>query len=45
MFTAPAYFACAMNIIGAIILYYSFKEAYVEIIDEDEDEERKVFVV
>lgn len=33
MYTAPAYFACAMNLFGAITLYLFFNEKYAGIIE------------
>lgn len=44
MYTAPAYFACCMNAIGAITLCFLFKEAYAGIVEDEQDvdEESKV---
>jgi ceroid-lipofuscinosis MFS transporter 7 len=35
LYTAPAYFACLMNIGGLVLLYFFFNEKYAGIIEED----------
>ncbi|KAH7723393.1 Protein F27D9.2 [Aphelenchoides avenae] len=35
MYTAPAYFACAINIFGAMALYFLFRENYAGIIEDN----------
>ena len=42
MYTAPAYFACAMNFFGALALFFLFKEHYAGIIDKDKSKDDKV---
>lgn len=42
MYTAPAYFACALNLFGALTLFFLFKETYAGIVEKavvkDKDE-------
>ena len=40
MYTAPAYLACAMNFLGALALYFLFKENYAGIVDEEDNEQQ-----
>lgn len=40
MYTAPAYLACSMNFLGALALYFLFKENYAGIVDEEDNEQQ-----
>jgi hypothetical protein len=43
MYTAPAYFACAMNFFGVLALFFLFKEKYAGIIEKEKGETKVIY--
>lgn len=39
MYTAPAYFACLINVIGLLLIIFFFKEYYAGVIEDDKDDQ------